>query len=315
MQDTSIYFYRQMLKIRRFEDKLESLFMRGLIHGTAHFCKGQEAIPVGICAELTAEDFVTSTHRGHGHALSKGLDIGRFMAELMGRSEGYNKGRGGTQHTMSKEHNFMSNGITGGMVAVGCGIALSNKLKNNKRVVVSFFGDGAMNEGYVQEALNLAAVLELPILFVCENNFYAMSTSVNKAFKTPICKRAESYGIRTERIDGNNVLNINAVAKEFIGKIRKGEGPFFVECLTYRHCGHSKNDLNLYRPDEEEKEWFAKDPLIILKNKLLEGGDATEEELCKIDSEIKKEIEDGVKFATESPEVDKKTLLDNLYAK
>jgi len=306
--------YKKILEIRSFENKLDSLFKRGLVHGTAHFCVGQEFIPVIISQYLKKEDSVTSTHRGHGHAISKNLDIKKLLAELLGKKEGYNSGKGGSQHVISRENNFYANGITGGMIPVANGIAFANKYKKNKNIVVAYLGDGAFNEGYVLESLNLAAVLKLPILFVCENNLYAMSTNVKYSHSAEICSKVKSFGIKCGLIEQNNFKKLDCVAKEFISDIRKKSEPYFIEVRTYRHYGHSKNDLNLYRGKEEEKFWFEKDALKVIEKELIESGKMT---LAKSDL-IKKEYEQHINNISDevikSSVNDSDDVLKNLYA-
>ncbi|MBW2975053.1 thiamine pyrophosphate-dependent dehydrogenase E1 component subunit alpha [Candidatus Woesearchaeota archaeon] len=304
-----------MLKIRYFEEKIDFLFSRGKIHGTAHSCIGQEAVAVGACAALKKTDFITSTHRGHGHAIAKGLDIKRFMAELAGKATGYCAGRGGTQHSASIEHGFLTNGITGGMSPVAAGLALSFRMKKTGQVVLCFFGDGAVNEGHVQETLNISAVWNLPIVFICENNLYAMSTPVKEAMSVKdIAKRAESYGMQGYIIDGNDLLLVKRITEEAVENARKGNGPSFIECKTYRWKGHSKNDRCMYRTREEENEWKLKDPIQRFREKLLHDNIAGEKDLDIIEEKAKDEVEKAADFALSSPETKPDTLYDNLYA-
>ncbi len=310
-----IEYYKTMLKIRYFEEKIDFLFTRGLIHGTAHLCIGQEAVAVGACAALNEDDFITSTHRGHGHAIAKGLDIKKFMAELQGKKDGYCKGRAGTQHTICIEKGFLTNGITGGCIPIAAGIALAFKMKKSRQVVLCFFGDGATNEGYFHETLNIAALWKLPIVFICENNLYAMSTSVRDSMLIEdISKRAEAYGFEGKSIDGNDIFIVKKTVEEAVKKARDGVGPTLIECKTYRFKGHSKNDQCVYRTREEEEEWKKKDPILILRNKLIKDKILSEKEIIKIEENIKLEIEKAVEFATESPEPNPSSMYENLYA-
>ncbi len=306
--------YERILIIRLFESKLDSLFKRGLVHGTAHLCTGQEYIPSIISSYLTKEDSVTSTHRGHGHALSKGLDTRRFLAELLGKNSGYCSGKGGTQHVLSKEHNFYANGITGGMIPVAVGIAFANKYLGKNNITVAYLGDGGFNEGYVNESLNLASVLKLPILFVCENNQYAMSTPMKNSHSNPINERAKALNIMCEVIHDNDFKKLDSVAKRFIDEIREKKGPGFIEVATYRHGGHSKNDLNLYRNKEEEQAWIKRDVLKAIETELMLAKQLTEDEATA----IKKKHEDSIDRIAEEviklPDNNPKDVLKNVYS-
>jgi pyruvate dehydrogenase E1 component alpha subunit len=286
-----LHLYREIARIRYFETKLDYLFKRGLVHGTAHYCIGQEFIPVIISRYLTEGDSVTSTHRGHGHALARGLDTERFLAELMGKAEGYNSGKGGSQHVISEEFNFYANGITGGMVPVANGLAFSNKYMKKRDIVVAYLGDGGLNEGHVYESLNLSVVLGLPILFVCENNHYAMSTHINRSHSSEISRKVSGFGIKCGVVEDNDYKKLNELAPEFIGEVRESSSPGFLEIKTYRHLGHSKNDLNLYRDKEEEEFWFERDVFKLVGDELVSGRAVSGEELQAIVDGINKEIE------------------------
>ena len=288
MDDLRIY--EEICFIREFENNLSELFKRGLVGGTAHFCTGQEFIPVIISQYLTDEDFVTSTHRGHGHAISKKLNIKKFLAELMGKSAGYNYGMGGSQHVSSIGQNFIANGVSGGMIPIANGLAFANKYKKNNNVVVAFLGDGGFNEGYVSESLNLASVMKLPVLFVCENNHYAMSTHTSIGHSSGIIGKVKAYNIQCELIDENDFRKLDSVAKDFISRIRREPEPFFIEVKTYRHCGHSKNDQNLYRDKEEEKFWMKRDVVACLEKDLLDSKKITREGIQKIKEKIKEKL-------------------------
>ena len=277
--------FKKIILIREFEKKLDFLFKQGLVKGTAHFCIGQEFIPIIISQYITTQDSVTSTHRGHGHALAKNLEVKKLFAEILGKKDGYNSGKGGSQHISSDEHNFIANGVSGGMLPVATGIAFANKYKRTKNVTVAYLGDGAVNEGHVQEALNLAKVLKLPILFVCENNQYAMSTPMKKSHAAEICSRIRGLEIKCQSVPDNDFMMLDSVAKEFIQAIRQESEPYFIEVKTYRHLGHSKNDKNLYRDKEEEKYWFERDVYITLKKKILDSKLATEKELEAVEKD------------------------------
>lgn len=312
--DDYLKYYREMLKIRYFEKKIEFLFTRALIYGTAHLYIGQEAVAVGACSALKENDLISSTHRGHGHALAKGVESKRLMAELLGKATGYCKGRGGTQHHCCIEKGFLgANGITGGGIPIATGAALSAKLRKTGQVVLSFFGDGATNQGSFHEALNFGAIWKLPIVYICENNLYGMSGPVWKTTNVKnLAERSTSYGIPGVIVDGNDVLAVKEVVEKAVEKARNEDGPTFIECKTYRQCGHSKSDQREYRTKEEEKEWEERDPIKIFKEKLLKEKLATCEALNRIEEEIENEIEEAVKFASESP-WPKEELFENLY--
>ncbi|MFH1849763.1 MAG: thiamine pyrophosphate-dependent dehydrogenase E1 component subunit alpha [archaeon] len=300
-EKTELDLLELMLKIRFFEEKIDFLFTRNRIHGTAHLCIGQEAIPAAICSCLGEKDIVTSTHRGHGHAIAKGLDIKCLMAELQGKAGGYCSGKGGTQHTMYLAGGFLANGVTGGMVPVAAGLALSNKIKETGHVVVAFFGDGAMNEGYVHEALNIASVWKLPIVFVCENNLYAMSTNIKNSTLAELTDIPRALKIPSKSVDGNDVLSLHSLAHEIIIKART-EGPYFLECRTYRYAGHSKNDQCLYRPKGELESWKKKDPIYRLKKHMIDAGMINQAKFKCVEEKIRGVIEDAAEFAACSDE-------------
>jgi pyruvate dehydrogenase E1 component alpha subunit len=308
-------YYGEMLKIRYFEEKIGFLFTRALIFGTCHLCIGQEAVAVGACAAIAEKDLLGSTHRGHGHALARGLETKKLMAELLGRETGYCRGKGGTQHICYMEKGFLgTNGITGGGVPVATGAALSAKMRNTGQVVLSFFGDGATNQGSVHEALNFGAIWKLPIVYICENNLYGMSGPVEKMTNVKdLAQRSVSYGMPSLIVDGNDVLAMKEAVMIAAKRAREGEGPTFIECKTYRQCGHSKSDMREYRTREEEKEWLEKDPIKMFKEKLLKENLASSGELSEVEKEMEAEIEEAVKFALESPWPKEEELLKNLY--
>ncbi len=306
--------YKKTFLIRTVEKKLDELFKKGLVHGTAHFCIGQEFIPVIISQYLTDEDAVTSTHRGHGHALAKGLDVRLFLAELLGKKIGYNRGKGGSQHVSSKDHNFFANGITGGMMPVANGMAFADKYKGKDSIVVAYLGDGTMNEGFALEALNMAKVLDVPVLFVCENNFYAMSTHVNRVLSATIKKRVEGFGIICETIPENNYNKLDLAAKTFISDMRKTPSPRFIEVQTYRHHGHSKNDQNLYRDKKEEQFWFGKDAVPAMENELIDSGKTTREAINAFKEECTATVNTIADEVIALPEEEESRLLENVYA-
>ncbi|GAB4165428.1 MAG: thiamine pyrophosphate-dependent dehydrogenase E1 component subunit alpha [Planctomycetota bacterium] len=306
---------RMMLRIRRFEEKIEQLFSEGLIHGTTHLCIGQEAVAVGIAANLTPKDLTLSNHRGHGHFLSRGASPMRLFAELLGRVDGYCRGRGGTQHLSSIELGHLgSNGITAGSIPVACGAAFSQKHFGTGAVAVPFFGDGAVGEGYWHESMNMASLWKLPVLFVCENNYYAMSTPVSKGIAgKSIAAKAASYDIPWIVVDGNDVEAVSAAAKHLLDGIRSGKGPAFIEAQTYRLKGHSKSDGREYRTSEEEREWEEREPIRRAVKRLMEFG-ISHQEIARLDEEVKEEIEKALEEAKQSPFPDISEAMTNIYA-
>jgi len=295
-------FYKMMLTIRLLEEKIEYGITRGQVLGTTHLCIGQEAVPVGISANLSDEDYVVSNHRGHGHALAKGLSVEGLLAEVMGRENGYCHGRGGTQHISCMKKGFIgTNGITGGGIPIALGAAFSIKYKNLKHVSVVYLGDGATNQGTFHESLNMASIWKLPILFVCENNQYSMSNPIYKSISSlPIIKRAKAHGIEAQIIDGMNVLEVYESSKKHIENIREGRGPVFLECKTYRFKGHSKSDPRVYRNKEEEKKWRSLCPINSLKNRLLRLS-VSAEKLDHIEEQLIIDIDMIYKNVIDSP--------------
>ncbi len=295
----ALRLYREMLRIRLFEERLFGLLSKGLVGGTTHLCVGQEAVPVGVSACLAREDLVTSTHRGHGHLLAKGGRADLLLAEIAGRVSGYCKGKGGSQHVAVPEIGHMgSNGITGGGLPIAAGLALAQKLKGTGRCVVAYLGDGAAATGNFHESLNLAALWSLPIVFVLENNLYAMSTPVGEfAACDSFVDWASRYkGMRAELVDGNDVLAVRAVAGPLLERARRGEGPALCECLTYRQSGHSKSDARVYRTREEEAAWKERDPLVVLARETGLGAEERE----RVQAEVEAEIEEAVRFAMDA---------------
>jgi len=308
--------YKEMWLTRYFDEKVDQFFAKGLIHGTTHLCVGQEPSASGSIAALKPEDKITSVHRGHGHCIAKGADVNKMMAELFGRVTGYCKGKGGSMHIADLElGNLGANGIVGGGIPLACGAALTSKMKNLGYVVLCFFGDGASNEGSFHEALNLASIWKLPVVFFCENNQYGMSGSVKEMTNIEnIADRAVSYGIPGKVVDGLDVIEILNVTYDAVERARNGEGPTLIEAKTYRWKGHSKSDAKKYRTREEEEEWKSKDGIKRFKELLISEGIFTEEEAKQLQQEAKKEIEDAVIFAQNSPEPSLDTLLEDVYA-
>ena len=305
-----------MMLIRLFEEALEEMFSRGLLHGTMHLSIGQEATAAGACLALEKEDLITSTHRGHGHCLAKGADPYKMFAELLGREDGYCRGRGGSMHIADLSNgNLGANGIVGGSLTISVGAALSFQLQKKENIVLCFFGDGAVNEGSFHEALNLASLWNLPVLFLCENNQYGMSMASSKAVAgESIASRGESYGIKSVQIDGNDVEEVFETVKNFKNEILETKSPRFIEAVTYRYRGHSKSDRNLYRTSDEINYWKEeKDPIKRFIGKLQEEG-VSEEQLKELDGEVVNLIRTSVKKALDSPLSPETNLEEDSYA-
>ena len=303
IKDTQLELHRMMMLIRLFEEALEEMFSRGLLHGTMHLSIGQEATAAGACLALDKKDLITSTHRGHGHCLGKGAEPYKMFAELLGREDGYCRGRGGSMHIADLSNgNLGANGIVAGSLTISVGAALSFQLQKKENIVLCFFGDGAVNEGSFHEALNLASLWNLPVLFLCENNQYGMSMASEKAVAgDSIASRGQSYGIESIQIDGNDVEAVYESVSTCKDEILSNKRPKFIEAVTYRYRGHSKSDRNLYRTSEEINFWKdEKDPIKRYIGKLLEQG-ITEVDLKKIDEEVKQTIRTSVKKALDSP--------------
>ncbi|GAB4443299.1 MAG: thiamine pyrophosphate-dependent dehydrogenase E1 component subunit alpha [Chloroflexi bacterium OHK40] len=307
---------QQMMRIRAFEEMAEQLYMRGLVHGTMHLSIGQEASAVGAVLALEPQDYILSTHRGHGHCIAKGADLGRMMAEFMGRETGYCRGRGGSMHIADVDGgNLGANGIVAGGLPIAVGVGLSMQLQSLPRVCLTFFGDGAANEGAFHEALNVAAIWRLPVVFFCENNNYAMSMAVRDAFPTElISQRAAAYNLPGVTVDGNDLHAVYAAAAEAVARARSGHGPTLIEARTYRWRGHSKSDRNLYRTQQEIAEWKERDPITRLRARLIADGVLGAAEADAMLAAVHEEIAAAVAFAEASPEPDPAALEDEVYA-
>ncbi|WP_109479226.1 thiamine pyrophosphate-dependent dehydrogenase E1 component subunit alpha [Paraburkholderia sp. C35] len=306
---------RKMILVRRFEESAEQAYMRGLIHGTMHLSIGQEASAIGMTLLLNDDDYITSTHRGHGHCIGKGADPKRMFAEFFGKETGYCHGRGGSMHIADVSRgNLGANGIVGGGLPIAVGAALSIKRQKRDSVVVCFFGDGANNEGAFHESLNFASIWKLPVIFVCENNRYGMSMSVERSTAVGhIAQRAAAYDMPGVTVDGNRLCDVLEAAETAIARARAGSGPMLVECETYRLRGHSKSDRNRYRTREEIDAWGARDPIAIYEQQLLEHGlidTATVEAMRK---DVEAEIASGLEFAQDSPAPDIDDLTRDVY--
>ena len=292
---------KKMYLIRKFEEGAEESYMRGLIHGTMHLSIGQEASAVGSCMSLTDEDKITSTHRGHGHCVAKGAELSKMFAEFFGKETGYCKGRGGSMHIADpSKGNLGANGIVGGGLPIAVGAALSAKLLGTGAVTICFFGDGANNEGAFHEALNMAKIWNLPVVFVCENNKYGMSTSIERSTAVKnISERAAAYSMPGVTVDGNNFSAVTEAVDAAVERARMGEGPSLVENQTYRWRGHSKSDRNKYRTKEEIANWQKRDPIVAMGKMLMDHKILTKDDITAIEADAVKIIEDAIKFATE----------------
>ncbi|MCS6845103.1 MAG: thiamine pyrophosphate-dependent dehydrogenase E1 component subunit alpha [Caldilineales bacterium] len=301
-----------MSLIRAFEEKAEDLFSRGLVHGTMHLSIGQEAVAVGASSALREGDYLLNHHRGHGHCLAWGSDVDLMMAEFLGKETGYCRGRGGSMHIANVEKNNLgANGIVGGGLPISVGVGLSIKMRGTDQVCLTIFGDGAANTGAFNESLNMASIWDLPVVYLCENNQYAMSMPAQKAFKIPtISLRAAAYGMPGVTVDGNDVLAVYDAVRQAAQRARRGEGPTLVEAITYRWRGHSKSDRQLYRTRDEIKEWQARDPIRRLARLL----DMEDDELDEVARQARARIEEAVAFANASPEPDVSTILEGVYA-
>jgi acetoin:2,6-dichlorophenolindophenol oxidoreductase subunit alpha len=314
-----IEMYRKMVTIRLFEEKIIDLYARGLVPGLAHLYVGEEAIAVGVCANLRDEDYITSTHRGHGHVIAKGAELKYMMAELFGKKTGYCKGKGGSMHIADVAIGILgANGIAGGGIPIAVGAALSAKIRKTDQVTACFFGDGSSNNGTFHEGLNFASVHGLPLVFVCENNGYGISVS-QKQHQTiqDISIRAAAYNMPGITIDGNDILAVYEAAGKAIRRARAGEGPTLVECKTYRWRGHHEGDPNQgkrYRTMEEVQQWVKKCPIRRFEENLVSKKVLTKLKSKKIREEVEKEIDDAVAFANQSPFPEPQDIYEDVYA-
>lgn len=315
-KDLAVEMYTRMLHARGFEEKVGYFFSRGMVHGTTHLSMGQEASGVASCMALNDDDLITSTHRGHSQVIGKGIDLNKMMAELLGKYTGYCKGKGGSMHIADLERgNLGANGVVGGGHALSVGAALTQKIKKTGKVVLCFFGDGAANEGSFHESLNLASVWDLPVIFYCENNLYGMSNPTHASMNIEnIADRASSYGIKGYIVDGNDAVSLYLKMKEIIQEVRETNKPVLVESKTYRWLGHSKSDAQAYRTKEEVEEWKSKDPIKRFKNYLIGKKILSISELEALEKRAKEDIENAVKFASESENPPLHTLTEDVYA-
>jgi TPP-dependent pyruvate/acetoin dehydrogenase alpha subunit len=308
--------YERLVLIREFEERVKFLFLEGTMPGTIHQCQGQEATATGVCAALGEEDFITSTFRGHGHALAKGLSVQEMLDELFGASTGCCKGKGGSMHMGNMTKGMIpAIAIVGGGIPLATGMALAFRMQKSKQVVACFFGDGAVAEGAFHEGLNMAAIWKLPVVFVCENNLYGASTRVDKVMvNTTVSDRAASYGFRGETVDGNDVLAVYEAARKAVAECRDGQGPVLLELLTYRRTGHSRRDPCHYQLEDERKQWFSQDPIDRFRKILTDNQIACPAELDAIKARVDDQIATGVVAARRAPQPTAADLLTHVYA-
>jgi pyruvate dehydrogenase E1 component alpha subunit len=309
-------YYRDMLLIRRFEERAGQLYGMGLIGGFCHLYIGQEAVVVGMQAAIKPGDQVITAYRDHGHMLACGMDPKGVMAELTGRAAGYSKGKGGSMHMFSVEKAFYGgHGIVGAQVSLGTGIAFANRYREDGKICVTYFGDGAANQGQVYESFNMASLWKLPVIYIVENNQYAMGTSVQRSSaETHLYKRGASFNIPGEEVDGMDVVAVREAGKHAADHVRSGKGPILLEMKTYRYRGHSMSDPAKYRTKEEVDDFKAKrDPIEHVKKLLIDGGSASEESLKDIDRDIRTTVSEAAQFAQDSPEPDPSELMTDIY--
>ena len=316
-RDRLIDLYRRMVTIREFEEQARDLYTRAVIGGILHLSVGQEAVAVGVCAALRTDDYITSTHRGHGHCLAKGADPGRMFAELLGRVEGYCRGKGGSMHIANPAvGNLGANAIVGGSIPIATGAGLSAKIRKSDQVAVCFFGDGALNQGVLFESMNMAAIWHLPVIYACENNQYGEYVPMRQVTAGKVEQRGEAFGIPSLLIDGMDVLAVYEATHRAVERARQGEGPSFLIFDTYRYYGHGMSDRDRpYRSREEEREWRAqRDPIDRLVHWLKENGHATKSDLDSIDEEVQQQIASAIEFAKNAPEPDPSEVGMHVYA-
>ena len=310
-----LWIYETMNKIRKFEETALKLFEENKLRGSVHLYIGEEAIASSTCAQLSDEDYITSTHRGHGHAIAKGAELTKAMAELMGKATGYCKGKGGSMHIADLEKgNLGANAIVGGGIPIATGGALAQKMKGTDNVTIAFFGDGASNQGTFHESLNLASVWKLPIVFICENNQFAISVPTWQSTSVKdISVRSTGYDMPGYTVDGNDALAVYDAVEKAIARARKGDGPSLVECKTYRWKGHWTGDPEVYRTKDEVAAWMEKCPIKRLRAYLLENKFASEKELDAIEKKAQKLVDEAKEFAINSPEPDLATVMDDVF--
>lgn len=313
-----LHMYEQMFKIRAFEEQVNELYQAAKMPGLAHLYIGEEAIAVGVCEALTREDYITSTHRGHGHCLAKGASVDKMFAELLGKDAGYCHGKGGSMHIADQDTgNLGANAIVGGSSAIATGAAFASKRLGNGRVAVCFFGEGALGQGLVYESMNMAQLWKLPVIYVCENNLYNEYTHHTETTAGSMKARAEAFGLMAAEVDGQNVREVHETARKLVERARNGEGPAFMLCNTYRYLGHHVGDIarEYYRPKEEEMKWRnERDPLKILSSWLIENGLADAGIFEQIENTVTREVESAVNFALNAPFPAPEEVTKHVYA-
>ena len=313
-----LHFYRQMLKIRLFEEEVNQLYLGAKMPGLAHLYIGEEAIAVGVCEALRQDDYITSTHRGHGHCIAKGASLDRMFAELLGKEAGYCRGKGGSMHIADQDTgNLGANAIVGGSAGIATGAAMSIKMRKCDQVAVCFFGDGALGQGLLYETMNMASLWKLPVIYVCENNQYNEYTHYRETTAGEVTGRAKAFGIHVESMDGQEVRALHATAQKLVERARRGGGPAFLECLTYRFHGHHVGDIDraYYRSKAEEAEWKSKrDPVQLLADWLEKNKLADSKLFQRIEDEVSAEIKDAVNFALNAPFPEPREVEQHVYA-
>lgn len=315
--DIELALLDRMLLIRRFEERVGELFKKNKLPGFVHLCIGQEASAVGVCSALRIDDYITSTHRGHGHVIAKGGDVKLMMAELYGKSTGYCGGKGGSMHITDMSIGMLgANGIVSGGLPIAVGAAYgANRLRKTDQVVVAFFGDGATNEGPFHEAMNMAAAWKLPVVFACENNLYGCGTRLDRVSPTSeLTERARGYSMRSISVDGNDVIATRTAALKAVSEARLGNGPTFLECRTFRHHGHYEGETPSYLDKEERDYWFARDPIDLLKALMLSTNQINEDSYKSRDLRARQMVDEAVEFAEVSPEPDLVAALTDVFA-
>ena len=299
-------FYETMFKTRRFEEETFEFYKKGMMAGLAHLYMGEEAVAAGVCAALKEDDYIGSTHRGHGHLVARGADLNRMMAEILGKETGYSHGKGGSMHIMAMDQGILgANGIVGGEIPIATGAAYTIKYKGTDQVAVSFMGDSATNEGTFHESLNMAAAWDLPCIYIIENNLYGISVDIRDVTNTPdLAVRAKAYDIPGVVVDGMDVTAVYEAAVKAVKRAREGKGPTLIECKTYRWQGHHVGDPATYRKrrsETEKEDWMARCPVATLRKEMIESGKAKEAEIEKLESQIEEQIQEAVQFAADSP--------------
>jgi len=313
-----LHFYRQMVKIRLFEEQVNQLYLSAKMPGLAHLYIGQEAVAVGVCEALRPDDYITSTHRGHGHCLAKGASLNEMFAELLGKADGYCRGKGGSMHIADQATgNLGANAIVGGSAGIATGAALSAKMRSSGQVAVCFFGEGALGQGLLYECMNIASLWSLPVIYVCENNLYTEYTHYSETTSGNLPKRGDAFGIQSESVDAQDVVLVHGASQRVVERARKEQGPSFLICNTYRFYGHHVGDIDraYYRSKQEEEKWKSRrDPLKLLARRLIKDKMADEGTLAQIENETRLQVEAAVRFALEAPYPDPAEVNQHVYA-